>query len=82
MIKRNEASKITDAYYEVERILNENANMLLTKEEIYVRFPCDNEGLPYISISSMENALRNLAHMRHIDVVYVRGIRHFGIAQH
>lgn len=78
MISRRDAERITDAYYEVERVLNEVSDMLLTKEEIYARFPKDNDGVPFITISSMDNALRNLAHMRHIEIVYVRGVRHYG----
>lgn len=81
MISRREAERITDPYYEVERVLGEVDDMMLTKEEIYARFPCDCDGVAYITISALENALRNLAHMRHIDVVYVRGVRHFGIAK-
>ena len=81
MITKNEAKRITDAYYEVERILGENKDMLLTKEEIYAQFPSDDRGVPYITISSMQNALRNLAHMRHIEVVYVRGVCHYGAVE-
>ena len=81
MISRNETKKITDAYYEIERVLGENKDMLLTKEEIYSQFPRNDEGVPFITISSMQNALRNLAHMRHIEVVYVRGICHYGAVE-
>lgn len=81
MISRNEVKKVTDAYYEIERILGENKDIYFTKEEIYSRFPCDIEGVPFITISSMQNALRNLAHMRHIEVVYVRGVCHYGAVE-
>ena len=81
MIKKNEAKKITDAYYEIERVLGENKDMFLTKEEIYAQFPRDDMDVPYITISSMQNALRNLAHMRHIEVVYVRGVCHYGATE-
>jgi hypothetical protein len=81
MISKRELERNTDAFYEVERVLNEVDDMMLTKEEIYVRFPRDNEGVPFITITAMENALRNLAHMGHIDVAYVRGVRHYGIAK-
>ena len=81
MIKKNEAKKITDAYYEIERGLGENKDMFLTKEEIYAQFPRDDMDVPYITISSMQNALRNLAHMRHIEVVYVRGVCHYGATE-
>ena len=79
MITRREAERITDAYYEVERVLNEVGDMLLTKEEIYARFPKDNDGVPFITISSLNNALRNMRCMRVIEAVYVRGVCHYGI---
>jgi hypothetical protein len=79
MITRREAEKITDAYYEVEKMLSEENDMLLTKEEIYARFPKDNDGVPFITISSLNNALRNMRCMRVIEVVYVRGVCHYGI---
>ena len=81
MISKREAERITDAFYEVERVLNEVDDMMLTKEEIYARFPRDSEGVPFITISAMENALRNLARMRRIEWAYVRGVRHYGIAK-
>ncbi len=78
MIRRVEAEKVTDAYYEVERILDEDKSVMLTKEEIYMRLPRDSEGIPYVTISSLDNALRNLSHMRHIEIAYIRGVRYFG----
>lgn len=81
MITKNEAKKISDAYYEVERVLGENKDMLLTKEEIYAQFPRDDMGVPYITISSMQNALRNLARMRYIEVISVRGVYHYGAVE-
>jgi hypothetical protein len=79
MIARREAERITDAYYEVEKMLSEEKDMLFTKEEIYARFPKDNDGVPFITISSLNNALRNMRCMRVIEVVYVRGVCHYGI---
>ena len=79
MITKRDAERITDAYYEVERVLNEVDDMLLTKEEIYARFPKDSDGVPFITISSLNNALRNMRHMRIIEVVYVRGVCHYGV---
>jgi hypothetical protein len=79
MIARREAERITDAYYEVEKMLSEENDMLFTKEEIYARFPKDNDGVPFITISSLNNALRNMRCMRVIEVVYVRGVCHYGI---
>lgn len=78
MIIRTNAEKITNAYYEVEKVLNTNKDVMFTKEEIYMQLPRDEEGIPFITISSLENALRNLLYMRHIEVAYVRGIRYFG----
>lgn len=80
MIAKRDAKRITDAYYEVDRILSDHREDMLTKEEIYARLPKDDEGIPFISISALENALRNLLHMRRIECAYVRGVRHFGIA--
>lgn len=79
MITREDAKMRTDAYYEVERVLSENEDMFLTKEEIYARFPTNRDNVPYVTIASLDNALRNLAHMRHIEVVYISGKRYFGI---
>ena len=79
MITKREAERITDAYYEVEKMLNEESDMLFTKEEIYARFPKDDNGVPFITISSLNNALRNMRCMRIIEVVYVRGVCHYGI---
>lgn len=79
MIRKIEVEKITDAYYEVERILFTERDMLLTKEEIFMRLPRNDEDIPYITIASLENALRNLARMGHIKVIGVRGKLHYGI---
>lgn len=79
MIRKNEVERITNAYYEIRRVLGEVDDMYLTKEEIYMRFPRDEEGIPYITIGSLDNALRNLARMGEVEVAYVRGIRHFCI---
>lgn len=78
MITKRDVKKITDAYYEVQRILSDYHTDMLTKEEIYARLPKDDDGIPFISISALENALRNLLHMRHIECAYVRGVRYFG----
>jgi hypothetical protein len=79
MIRKNEVERITNAYYEVTRVLSEVDDMYLTKEEIYMRFPRDEEGIPYITIGSLDNAIRNLVRMGEVEVAYVRGIRHFCI---
>lgn len=79
MIRKNEVERITNAYYEVTRVLGEVDDMYLTKEEIYMRFPRDEEGIPYITIGSLDNAIRNLVRMGEVEVAYVGGIRHFCI---
>ena len=73
-----ERAKHTNAYCEIERVLSTRKNMYLTKEEIYAEMPLDENGVSLITISSLENALRSLAHMGGIDVAYVRGVRYFG----
>lgn len=80
MIKRIDVERIknTNVYNEIERVLSIRKDMYLTKEEIYAEMPLDENGVSLITISSLENALRNLAHMGHIDVAYVHGVRYFG----
>ena len=80
MMKRTdiEIARNTSAYCEIERVLSARKDMYLTKEEIYAEMPLDENGVSLVTISSLENALRNLAHMGHIDVAYVRGTRYFG----
>ena len=77
MISRKDVERITDSFYEVERILREVSDYYLTKEEIYARVPRDYEGVPFMTIASLETALRGLLRARVIDVTYVRGVRHF-----
>ena len=71
----------TNAYLFVERILTENKEYALTKEEIYAELPKDERGIPYITISSLETALRALCRARVIEAYYVRGVRHFMVAE-
>lgn len=80
MMKRIDIEKArsTNAYSEIERVLSIRKDMYLTKEEIYAEMPLDDNGVSLVTISSLENALRNLAHVGHIDVAYVRGVRYFG----
>ena len=80
MMKRTDVEKARSisAYCEIERVLSVRKDMYLTKEEIYTEMPLDENGVSLVTISSLENALRNLAHMGHIDVAYVRGVRYFG----
>ena len=80
MMKRTDVEKARSisAYCEIERVLSVRKDMYLTKEEIYAEMPLDENGVSLVTISSLENALRNLAHVGHIDVAYVRGVRYFG----
>ena len=71
----------TNAYYFVENILTERRDYALTKEEIYAELPKDERGIPYITIGSLETALRALCRARVIEAHYVRGVRHFMIAE-
>lgn len=66
-----------DAYYWVERILQENEDYYLNKEEIYARMPKGEEDVPLITIASLENALRSLAKARIINIEYFQGRRYF-----
>ena len=77
MIRKTDVERMTDSFCEVERILREVSDYYLTKEEIYARVPRDYEGVPLITIASLETALRGLLRARLIEAVYVRGVRHF-----
>lgn len=77
MIRKEYFQKPRDAFYWVERILHENEEYYLNKEEIYSRIPHDEDGEEYVTISAMENALRNLARMGHINIEYHLGRRYF-----
>lgn len=80
MMKRTDIEKARNinAYSEIERVFSVRKDMYLTKEEVYAEMPLDENGVPLVTISSLESALRNLAHMGYIDVAYVRGTRYFG----
>jgi hypothetical protein len=77
MIRKQYMEKPRDAFYWVENILEENKDYYLSKEEIYSRIPHDEDGEGYVTISAMENALRNLAKTGHINVEYHLGRRYF-----
>lgn len=64
-------------YRVVERILRDNKDCYLTKEDIYMRVPRDDDDMPLITISSMENALRCFVRSRCAEVEYIKGVRHF-----
>lgn len=78
MIRKTDIQKPRDAFYWVERVLEENKDYYLTKEEIYARIPRDSEDVPIVTISSLENAIRMLACRREINVEWVNGKRYFG----
>lgn len=77
MIRKQYMEKPRCAFYWVENILAEHKDYYLSKEEIYSRIPHDEDGEGYVTISAMENALRNLAKMGHINVEYHQGRRYF-----
>lgn len=78
MIKKEFFNHCHDAFYWVENILAENKDYYLNKEEIYSRIPHDEDGEGYVTISSLETALRYLARTRVINVEYYNGRRYFG----
>ena len=78
MINKRLMEQPRDAFYWVERILEENKDCYLNKEEIYSRMPKGEEDVPLITIASLENALRNLARVRIIKIEYHQGRRYFG----
>lgn len=78
MIRKEFFNKPHDAFYWVENILAENKDYYLNKEEIYSRIPHDEDGEGYVTISSLETALRYLARARVIKVEYHNGRRYFG----
>ena len=78
MIRKEYFEKPRNAFYLVEQILYENKEYYLNKEEIYARIPHDEDGEGYVTISAMENALRNLAKMGIIQIEYYQGRRYFG----
>ena len=78
MIKKSTIEgKHLSAYCLIEEILYQNKDYYLTKEEIYVRMPCDEDGVPLVTIGSLESALRCLCHSRGIEWEYIRGKRYF-----
>lgn len=77
MIRKEHFDKPRNAFYWVETILRDNKDYYLTKEEIYARIPTDEDNVPIVTISSLENALRNFIQMRCIVAEYDRGRRYF-----
>ena len=78
MIERRLVEKTNNAYYWVENILANYKDYFLTKEELFAQMPKDDNEVSLISISALENALRNLAKCGEIDVEYFNGKRCFG----
>ena len=81
MIKREDLQQPRDAFYWVERVLEENKEYYLTKEEIYARIPRDREDVTIVTVSSLETAIRMLAHMGRISIEWANGKRHFGYCE-
>lgn len=78
MIKKSELEgKNLSAYCFVADVLYANKEYYLSKEEIYAYAPTDDNGVPLITISSLETALRCLCHTREIEYEYIRGRRYF-----
>lgn len=80
MIRRNIAEQHCDPYYAIQKVLESEREQCLTKEEIFVRLPRDDEGVPLVSFNSMTNALRNLVRMREVDIFYIRGTSYYGVS--
>ena len=78
MIKKTDIQTPRDAFYCVERVLEENKDYYLTKEEIYARIPRDSEDVTIVTISSIETAIRMLARVGAINIEWANGKRHFG----
>jgi hypothetical protein len=78
MIRKDELREPRNAFYWVEKVLADNRDYYLTKEEIYARIPRDSEDVPIVTISSLESAIRMLACRREINVEWVNGKRYFG----
>lgn len=78
MIRREDIRQPRDAFYWVERVLAENKDYFLTKEEIYARIPRDSEDVTIVTISSLEVAIRMLARMNKISIDWANGKRYFG----
>lgn len=78
MIRKEFFNHSHDAFTWVESILAENKDYYLNKEEIYSRIPHDEDGECYVTISSLETALRALVRARIIKVEYYNGRRYFG----
>lgn len=82
MIKKPLTQQPTTCVYNlIPEILNAEKDYYLTKEDIYVRLPKDDDGMPLITISSFENALSALCRSSVVEFVYIRGVRHFTIGE-
>jgi hypothetical protein len=77
MIRKQYMEQQRSTFYWVENILAANKDYYLTKEEIYALVPCDEDGTSYVTISGLENALRNLAKMECINVGYHLGRKYY-----
>jgi hypothetical protein len=69
--------KITSPYTLIDTVLHAHPDYYLTKEEIYSKVDVDQNGVPLITISTFESALRSMSHRGAIKVAYVKGVRYF-----
>ena len=79
MIRKELIEKTGDVYYEILKVLEADREICFTKEEIFVRLPQDDFGVPLHTFNSMTNALRNLTRTREVEVYYVKGCSHYCI---
>ena len=81
MIRKEDLQQPRDAFYWVERVLMDNKDYYLNKEEIYARIPRDREDVTIVTISSLETAIRILARMGRISIEWANGKRYFGYCE-
>jgi hypothetical protein len=79
--KRLYNNAVTSPFELIHKVLNEFDDNYLTKEEIYGRVDLDEQGCPLITISALERAIRCMVQTRQLEVVYFKGVRHFGLAK-
>ena len=77
MIRKELIEKTGDVYYEILKVLEADKEICFTKEEIFVRLPQDDFGVPLHTFNSMTNALRNLTRTREVEVYYIKGVSHY-----
>lgn len=68
---------ITSPYTLIGNVLHTYSDYYLTKEEIYSKVSVDEQGVPLITMSTIESALRSLIKNGAVEVAYVKGVRYF-----